>query len=58
MMPPLICLSERELIDDQPAVVDAENFLHRDQAGLGVHFDFGELHAARRIGGKPFNPLA
>ena len=39
---------ERELVNDEAAIVDADDFFHRDQTGFGVHVDFGELHAVGR----------
>ena len=38
--------------------MDGDHFGHRDQAGLGIHDDFGELHTARVIGRESRLPLA
>ena len=47
-----------ELVNDQAAVVDGDHFGHRDQAGLGIHGDLGELHTASVIGRESRLPLA
>ena len=41
---------ERERVNDEAAIVDGDDLLHRDQAGLRVHGHLGELHAVGRAG--------
>jgi len=58
MTPPLIWLSSVSLSMIKPQSWTATTFSHRDQAGVSIHGDFGELHPASVIGRESRLPLA
>ena len=41
-------------VDDQPAILDGDQFFERDDAGFDIDGDFGDLHAADAFVGETF----
>ena len=51
---PKTWLSASLQIDDQAAILHRDHFVHRHDAGLDIHRDVGNLHAAHALADQPF----